>query len=244
MGLCGARCFGQVRDLGASCGQRTDCSPENAAAKLTLSALCKTLEPRPCQTLLTPRIGEAGVHVIHAEHLPGVLVIEGPSGSSILHEPPYFLTEAAAGFTASAPGEPVRQPQHTKIDEYTGFDDLGISHNFSGASFTYSPSFQANAMLAYRSKLSNTWDMNATLDGRYTTASYGDLLHNSLFRVDPYAVFDANITFVKDKRYEISFYVKNLTNKYYWAAAQLYEDSLARYAGRPRTWGVSLRSSF
>lgn len=132
----------------------------------------------------------------------------------------------------------------TKINEYVGFDDFGRPQNFKGASFTFTPKFQASGILSYETELSSNWDARITLDGRYSSKGHADLLQDPRFDIKSYFLIDGNVEFIKDNKINVSLFVKNLTNKYYWSSAQYYEDNLVRYAGMPRTWGLAFRYGF
>lgn len=134
---------------------------------------------------------------------------------------------------------------HTRVDEYQGYDDFGVPRDFRGAGFTFTPKFQVNGVVSYGFALNEKFNARLTGSGRYSSTQHADLVSNPLFRIDPYTLFDANILLsTHDDKYEVELFVRNLTNKYYWNSVQLNQDSLARYAGMPRTWGVSAKARF
>lgn len=134
---------------------------------------------------------------------------------------------------------------NAKIDEYQGFNDFGVARDFDGASFPFTPKVQLSGAATYRFALSDDLDGRFTVSARYSGKARGDLEGDSRFAIDDYALFDANLNIanVVDD-YEIELFVKNIGNKYYWNSVQLNQDSLVRYAGMPRTWGVSLAKKF
>lgn len=134
---------------------------------------------------------------------------------------------------------------NAKIDTYSGFTDFGEAKDFKGASFPFTPKFQLNGTLTYGFDVNDDIEARLTVNGRYTSSSRGDLEGNPLFKIDGYALFDANLAVMtKDDQYQLDVFVRNIGNKYYWNSVQLPLDSLVRYAGMPRTWGVSLKSRF
>lgn len=132
-----------------------------------------------------------------------------------------------------------------KIDKYQGYNDFGTALDFKGASFPFTPRWQLASTANYRFDISDKLDGRFSLTGRYTSSQRGDLEGNSLFKIDSYALLDANfVVSTADDAWEFEIFVKNLTNKYYWNSVQLNQDSLVRYAGMPRTWGVSVQAKF
>ncbi|OYW89232.1 MAG: hypothetical protein B7Z20_00455, partial [Sphingobium sp. 32-64-5] len=130
-------------------------------------------------------------------------------------------------------------------DRYQGFNDFGTALNFRGASFPFTPKWQLSSTANYRFDISDHLDGRFSVTGRYTSSQRGDLEGNSLFKIDKYALVDANfVVRTSDDAWEFEVYVKNITNKYYWNSVQLNQDSLVRYAGMPRTWGVSVQAKF
>lgn len=132
-----------------------------------------------------------------------------------------------------------------KIDEYNGFNDFGVARDFEGASFPFTPKFQFSGTATYRFDLSDNWSGRLSLTARYSDKSRGDLEGDPLFKIDSYALFDANLNIANvGDGYEFEAFVKNIGNKYYWNSVQLNQDSLVRYAGMPRTWGVAVTKKF
>lgn len=132
-----------------------------------------------------------------------------------------------------------------KIDNYSGFNDFGQARNFAGASFPFTPKFQLNSTLTYGFEVGSNLNARLTANGRYSSSARGDLEGDPLFKIDSYALFDANLAIMtNDDKYQIDMFVRNIGNKYYWTSVQLPLDSIIRYAGMPRTWGVSLKAKF
>lgn len=132
-----------------------------------------------------------------------------------------------------------------KIDSYQGFNDFGVARNFKGSSFPFTPKVQLSATANYRFDLSDKLSGRFSLSARYTSKARGDLEGDPRFRIDEYALFDANLNIANTSDgYEFEVFVKNIGNKYYWNSVQLNQDSLVRYAGMPRTWGVSVSKKF
>ncbi len=134
---------------------------------------------------------------------------------------------------------------NSKIDKYTGFDALGNVRNFDGTNFTFTPEWQLSGTASYRFDVGSAWTGRTSITGRYSGRQKADLYNNSLFTINPYTVFDANLTLLsKSGRYELDLFGRNIFNKYYWTSVQTDQDSITRYAGMPRTYGVAVRVNF
>ncbi|MDZ4056337.1 MAG: TonB-dependent receptor [Polynucleobacter sp.] len=145
------------------------------------------------------------------------------------------------GLTARLSGTYIK----SKIDEYFGFDQYGRQQDFAGKGFAFTPKVQLNGMLSYGFDVGSDFNARLTGSGRYTARQQGDLIDDPYFEIKPYTIFDANVSLeTNDSKYQISFFVKNLTNKYYWTSVQGLQDSVVRFAGMPRTWGGSVMVRF
>jgi outer membrane receptor protein involved in Fe transport len=48
----------------------------------------------------------------------------------------------------------------------------------------------------------------------------------------------------EDGRYRASLWARNITNEYYWTSVFAYGNSISRYLGNPRTFGIQLSYRF
>ena len=139
-----------------------------------------------------------------------------------------------------------------KIDKFSGINGVGVEGDFSGTPIPFTPEYQfrispeftfqvgsgakANigASLSYRSRA-------ITVVGGLTNYPGASPAGKPLSGIPAYALLDAHagVTF-DDGRMTVSVFGKNLTNKYYWDNVVTSSDTLARTAGRPITYGLSL----
>lgn len=133
----------------------------------------------------------------------------------------------------------------TRIDDYIGFDDLGVRQDFAGGSFPYSPEVEIVADATQGFVLPGGFEGELKLTFRHAGESHGDLLDQPDFRIRPYAEGDARLTIrTPDGRSEISLLVQNIANGYRWTNALLATDAFTRYAAMPRRWRLSARHRF
>ncbi|MDZ7893786.1 MAG: TonB-dependent receptor [Sphingobium sp.] len=97
--------------------------------------------------------------------------------------------------------------------------------------------------------------MNAFVGGNVsyrtaTTSAFGrdaptTLYPYSLVEIDNYALVDAQAGLAApDGKWRATFWIKNLTNTYYWTDAFRQIDNTSRHVGEPRTYGVRLNYRF
>lgn len=133
----------------------------------------------------------------------------------------------------------------SRIDQYFGFDQYGSQGDFRGKGFAFTPEVQINGVVSYGFDVGSNFNARLTGAGRYTSSQQGDLIDDPYFHINPYTVFDANASLeTNDGKYQVSLFVKNITNKYYWTSVQGLQDSVVRFSGMPRTFGGSFTARF
>src|SRR3546814_5291878 len=73
-----------------------------------------------------------------------------------------------------------------------------------------------------------------------TQAAIGhDAVTKAVTYIKPFTTVDARIALQDaDNAWQVQFWVKNLTNEYYWNNVAFLYDTAVRYAAMPRTYGV------
>ena len=134
----------------------------------------------------------------------------------------------------------------TRVGNFIGFDtrsQAGIVTDFSGADFPYSPKIQASGSLVADFPVSETVGVLAAINASYQSRSSGVLGSQPGFDIDPFTVVGIKAgVHGADDSWALEGYVNNLFDEYYFTSAQRGNETLLRYAGMPRTYGV--RASF
>ncbi|HKY91908.1 MAG TPA: hypothetical protein VJM11_12750, partial [Nevskiaceae bacterium] len=82
-------------------------------------------------------------------------------------------------------------------------------------------------------------------DGSFTDDAEADLSNNPRFHLDSYYLVNARLGLKSaDDRWSVTVFGRNLTDEVYYNAKIRSADTLVRYAGMPRTFGVSLSYAF
>ncbi|HEX3888765.1 MAG TPA: TonB-dependent receptor [Phenylobacterium sp.] len=131
---------------------------------------------------------------------------------------------------------------HSEIlDHFTNYDPNGALTDFNGEAFPNTPKWQLDSSIGYH------WGLNDRLDGfvggnvTYQSATNSQLGDLPLLKIDAYALLDLRAGVeTRDGAWRLSVFGRNVTNAYYWTAANHDLDTTVRFAGMPATWGVRL----
>lgn len=141
----------------------------------------------------------------------------------------------------------------TKVrGSFVNFDSYGTQRDFGGSAFPYTPKYQVVIDSQYDwdasetispfigANLSYNSDTKAVLgDARLTPSA--ELTSRGGLTIKDYALVDLRAGFnIDDKKYRVAAFVRNLLDEYYWTNATRITDTTVRFAGRPRTYGLSL----
>jgi len=130
---------------------------------------------------------------------------------------------------------------HTEIDGFVGTNGAGQPQSYDGAAFLYSPEFLGSLTLVYERELNDGLGVKAVLNGRYQKESQADLEGNPLYEIPAYGLLNGSLgVTAKNGAWEASFWGRNLTDEYYWTAVASNANTVVRFPGQPRTYGVSL----
>ncbi|ATQ41013.1 TonB-dependent receptor [Caulobacter mirabilis] len=130
---------------------------------------------------------------------------------------------------------------HTEIKGFVGTDGAGLPRNYDGAGFLYSPEFLGSMTFVYERELTDGMGLKATLNGRYQKESQADLEGNPLYRIPAYGLLNGSVGITAaNGRWEATLWGRNLTDEYYWTAVASNANTVVRFPGQPRTFGVAL----
>lgn len=130
----------------------------------------------------------------------------------------------------------------TEIKEFQGFDvrsQVGIPTDFAGDSLPFSPRIQASGSLIGDFPLTQALDLLASANVSHQSRSSNVLGREPGFDIDPYTVVGATLGLhARDDGWSVEVWADNLFDEYYFTSAQRGNETLLRYAGMPRTFGV------
>jgi outer membrane receptor protein involved in Fe transport len=134
---------------------------------------------------------------------------------------------------------------HTRIDRFVGFDALARFADQAGTPFPFSPKWQSVANVDYERPLSA--GLTAFIGGslKHNSRTYAGVGARDLLRINAFTLLDlrAGLRF-GDGRYRVWAWGKNVTNEYYWSNVFANANAVARFVGRPATYGITLAGRF
>jgi iron complex outermembrane recepter protein len=133
----------------------------------------------------------------------------------------------------------------TKVEDYVGANAAGIPTDFSGSEFSYAPEFSTSGTAMLNLPITSGLNFQATGNVTYQTSTHSDFGEDPLFRLKGYALVNGSIGVAsRDGRWSLNLWARNLTNEYYWTSVVDNQNLNVRFAGRPRTFGMSLTAGF
>ena len=134
----------------------------------------------------------------------------------------------------------------TKVTkDFVNYTITALQTNFRGNRFPYTPKYQLVADGQYEAPVTDTLVglVGASVNYRSkTTAGFGDI---PSLAIDDYALLDMRAGIrAQDRRWQAMLFMRNVTNTYYWTNVARLTDTIRRYAGEPRTYGVQLSTRF
>jgi len=127
------------------------------------------------------------------------------------------------------------------LGSFSNYTPSGTAMVMSGEAFPLTPKWQLTGDIGYDQPINTRWNGFAGVSATYQSDTNSALGAQPLYGVKAYAMVDlrAGIHTVDD-RWRISGWIRNLNNAYYWTNVSYNGPDVAiRYAGMPRTFGVS-----
>lgn len=132
----------------------------------------------------------------------------------------------------------------TRVGPYTSFNLLAQLVDFEGKEFNFSPPLSINADIEYKWSVGGSVSALVGAGANYNDRTYGDLGEQAFNLIPGYTIFDARVGLESDKGWRASLWMRNLTNKYYLTSVTPGNDANLKFAGMPRTFGVTFGVTF
>lgn len=128
---------------------------------------------------------------------------------------------------------------------FVNFTITAVQADFNGNAFPYTPEVNLVGDVQYEFPVSGdlVGQIGANISYRSdTTAGFGDV---ALLGIDGYSLVDLRASLrAPDRRWQVSAFVRNVADTYYWNNVARLTDTVRRFAGQPRTVGVQLNTRF
>jgi outer membrane receptor protein involved in Fe transport len=125
--------------------------------------------------------------------------------------------------------------------DFTNFTPLGTEKIMAGEAFPLTPKWQLTGDAQYDFPVNENFNAFLGASATYQSSTNAALGEEPLFDVKSYTLVDLRFgVHAQDDAWRISGFVRNLGNTYYWNNVAFNgPDAAMRYAGRPRTYGVT-----
>lgn len=126
---------------------------------------------------------------------------------------------------------------------FAGLTPVGTPANLEGETFEFTPKWAASGGLSYEMPLARpAVTAFAGVSGTYQSRSHAGYGGLPIFKLPAYGLVDARLgARSSDQRWAVQVWVHNLFDRYYLTNANYLGDFAYRLAGRPRTYGISVR---
>lgn len=129
----------------------------------------------------------------------------------------------------------------TEVKEFEGLDQSGDPVNLSGKPFNFSPEVEYALIADYVVPLTDTYEFGLGADYSYTDETNSVLTQDPLFVIHDYALLNARVSIASiGGGWKLTAFSRNLTDEFYSNGVFNTGDTVSRYAGMPRTYGLTL----
>ncbi len=132
------------------------------------------------------------------------------------------------------------------VIEYSGKDPQGQPQDFKGSDFNDTPQWEYTVLLNYEFSLFDDMLAAVGMDVSYTDESNASLGKPVLFEKRAYTLVNGRMSLSSDdsRSWKVGIFGRNLSNEYYVQGVVRTADATSRYAGMPRTYGVSFEYNY
>ncbi|MGD9661548.1 MAG: TonB-dependent receptor [Porticoccaceae bacterium] len=144
----------------------------------------------------------------------------------------------------------------SEVKEYTGTNLVGETNDFSGDAIPFTPEWTYSANIDYRTPVASGGEVffGAGITGQSDSdAAFGagriqipdTAVNRTLveypYKIDDNFTEDARVGYeTADQKWKFMLFGKNITDEYYWPNVIAGNESIARFAGRPVTYGIKI----
>lgn len=129
-----------------------------------------------------------------------------------------------------------------EVEEFTGINNEGDTIDYAGARFNFTPEWSGTLLLNYTRPVGERWRLILGADCNYTGQTNAQLGGDPRFSQPQYTLVNARVGVGSaDERWSLSLFGRNLGDEYYVLGTFNPGDTISRYTGMPRTFGLALR---
>lgn len=127
------------------------------------------------------------------------------------------------------------------LGDFTNFDPGGALRNFDGEAFPNTPEWQLVGDVSYTRAVSSAANLLLGANLSYSSSTNSQLGELSRLAVDDYTLVDLRAGLeARDGAWRVMAWGRNVGDTYYWTTGNANLDTTVRFAGMPRTYGITL----
>ncbi|WP_022977387.1 TonB-dependent receptor [Nevskia ramosa] len=128
----------------------------------------------------------------------------------------------------------------TKVIEFVGQTATGDDFDFAGRPFNYAPHLQTSLLANYTFTIDNSLNVSPGVVWTHTGETNSTLEGDPVFKLNEHQIIDVRLGFsAPGQQWQVTAFVRNLTNEFYRASVVNLGDTAFAYAGQPRIVGVT-----
>ena len=127
----------------------------------------------------------------------------------------------------------------TKVERFSDFTELGVAADIAGQPFPFTPDFQGSATLSYDGPINDDLRFQADATVNHQTKTQADSAGIAQFRIGAYTLVNGSVGVAgAENRWSVGLYGRNLFNRYYWTGVSSGVETVFRFPGMPREYGL------
>jgi outer membrane receptor protein involved in Fe transport len=128
----------------------------------------------------------------------------------------------------------------TVIGDFTTQDASGNPENLNGKPFNFAPRVSTTLVVNYTMPVGGPYSLGLGGDYSYRSATNAILTQDPLFAIAGYRTLNLHLDFTSKQDWTLSLFGRNVTNEFYTVGTINTGDTVARFTGMPRTYGLRL----
>ncbi|HWY24738.1 MAG TPA: TonB-dependent receptor, partial [Nevskia sp.] len=128
----------------------------------------------------------------------------------------------------------------TVIGQFTTLDAGGNPQDLSGKPFNFAPRLSATLVANYTLPVSASLNLGLGGDYSYRSATNAVLTQDPQFAIAAYRILNLHLDLNADQGWSLGLFARNVLNEFYTVGTINTGDTIARFTGMPRTYGIRL----
>ena len=127
----------------------------------------------------------------------------------------------------------------TKVITFSDFTELGVAANIAGQPFPFTPKYQGSGTLSYDGPIKDALRFQADVTASHQSRTQADSAGIASFRINAYTLVNGSVGIAgPENRWSVGLYGRNLFNRYYWTGVASGVETIFRFPGMPREYGL------